>query len=323
MLFFCLIFVLVSGIIFVAMQREGIPPAYYIALMLTAIAFVYALIVFLRELRRRKALKKAMDDLKLGNRFDEEELPADIQEFVRLYRDRIIAEHKQPSNAQEMKFRVLLNQVNPHFLYNTLESIRSVAICDGEKGLDQIAAMTASLAKYFRYNISYSNDLVTLADEIENINQYMFIQRFRFSDRFRLEIKYNCDRDAALKITLPKLILQPIIENAIFHGLETKNEPGRIIVRVYETPQRVMIQVEDNGVGIRDEELFELQHQIENVHRQFEPNDSGHNGVALWQINQQIQMLFGRNYGIKIFSTEGVGTTVEITLPAIRKDNNI
>lgn len=323
MLFFCLISVLVASIIIIAAQRADTPLFCFAALLIALTACIYTAVLLCLQKRKDRHLHAAVEKLKAGEKCDEGELPQKMQEFIRLYRDSVLTECKRPDNAQEMKFRVLLNQINPHFLYNTLESIRSVAICDGEKGLEQIAAMTAALAKYFRYNISYSNDLVTLADEIENINQYMLIQRFRFSDRFQLEIKYNCDRDAALKITLPKLILQPIIENAIFHGLETKSEAGRIIVRIDETPQRAIICVEDNGVGIKDEDLVTLQDHINAPYHQMSSDGSRHNGIALWQINQQIMMLFGKNYGIKIFSTYNVGTVVEITLPAVRKDQNI
>ncbi len=323
MLFFCLISVLTVSIIIIAVQRADTPLFCFAVLLVALIACIYTAILLFLQKRRNKLLHTAIEKLKAGGKYEAGELPQKMQEFIRLYRDSVLAESGKPDNAQEMKFRVLLNQINPHFLYNTLESIRSVAICDGEKGLDQIAAMTAALAKYFRYNISYSNDLVTLADEIENINQYMLIQRFRFSDRFQLEIKYNCDRDAALKITLPRLILQPIIENAIFHGLETKSEPGRIIVRIDETPQRVIICVEDNGVGIKDEDLVTLQDNINAPYHHLPSVESGHNGIALWQINQQIMMLFGKHYGIKIFSTQNVGTVVEITLPSVRKDQHI
>ena len=129
----------------------------------------------------------------------DEPLPADIgamdlEGLLKNGYERIVAQLVRPSNDQIMKFKTLQNQVNPHFLYNTLESIRAVALCDGEKGLPQIAAMTEALARYFRYNISNRNDMVSLDEEMNNIEQYMMIQRFRFSDRFELQILYqNCD----------------------------------------------------------------------------------------------------------------------------------
>lgn len=226
------------------------------------------------------------------------------------------------AGMQEIRLRVLQNQINPHFLYNTLESIRSLAICGNPEDLPQIADMTAALARYFRYNISYKSNIVSLDLEINNVEQYMMIQRFRFQDRFELFI----DIDEAIpirQIMIPKLLLQPIVENSIFHGLETKMDKGAIWIRVIAPGDYVRITVEDNGTGIPDDLLFEIQNTIEdNRHNsiQTDDEDSRHNGVALWQINQQVKNLFGPEYGLQIYSTVGVGTTVEIRLPMISAD---
>ena len=226
------------------------------------------------------------------------------------------------TGMQEIRLRVLQNQINPHFLYNTLESIRSLAICGNPEDLPQIAAMTAALARYFRYNISYKSNIVSLDLEINNVEQYMMIQRFRFQDRFELFI----DIDEAIpirQIMIPKLLLQPIVENSIFHGLETKMDKGEIWIRVTAPGDYVRITVEDNGTGIHDDLLFEIQNTIEdNRHNSIQTTDedSKHNGVALWQINQQVKNLFGPEYGLHIYSTVGVGTTVEIRLPMISAD---
>lgn len=291
----------------------------FVALLLTLIGGGLTLLMGHHWYVEQRLLREITHQLELGQQPDETALPPTARRIAQLFREQVESACQQPSDEQDLKFKVLQNQVNPHFLYNTLESIRSVALCDGEAGLPQIAAMTEALAKYFRYNISYSNDLVALLDELENINQYMLIQQFRFSDRFHFEVVYRCGMEAVQTIMLPKLILQPIIENAIFHGLERKIEPGIIVLTISETEQRVILQIQDDGVGMTDEVLFRLQQTIaQRQYRSQQRPDSGHNGVALWQVNQQIRTLFGSEYGLQIFSTLGVGTTVEITLPVVR-----
>ena len=228
---------------------------------------------------------------------------------------------RNDASMQEIRLRVLQSQINPHFLYNTLESIRSLAICGNPEDLPQIAAMTAALARYFRYNISYKSNIVSLDLELHNVEQYMMIQRFRFQDRFDLII--DIDEEIPIRqIMIPKLLLQPIIENAIFHGLETKLERGCIWIRIKASGEFVRIIVEDNGIGMADDLLFKIQTKIEDNKYNPEPEDdeSRHNGVALWQINQQVKNLFGPEYGLQIYSTLGVGTSVEIRLPMISAD---
>ena len=228
---------------------------------------------------------------------------------------------RNDASMQEIRLRVLQSQINPHFLYNTLESIRSLAICGNPEDLPQIAAMTAALARYFRYNISYKSNIVSLDLELHNVEQYMMIQRFRFQDRFDLII--DIDEEIPIRqIMIPKLLLQPIIENAIFHGLETKLERGCIWIRIKASGEFVRIIVEDNGIGMADDLLFKIQTKIEANKYNPEPEDdeSRHNGVALWQINQQVKNLFGPEYGLQIYSTLGVGTSVEIRLPMISAD---
>ena len=141
-----------------------------------------------------------------------------------LDKNRLIALSKKTS-----EYLALQNQINPHFLYNTLEGIRAEAVISG---VDTIAEMTEALATYFRYTISQVDNLVTLEEELANVENYYYIQKFRFGDRLDLMIRYDCeDEYSVLQCQIPKLTLQPIVENSIYHGLEQKMEKGHLDIK--------------------------------------------------------------------------------------------
>ncbi len=209
------------------------------------------------------------------------------------------------------KINLLQSQISPHFLYNTLESIRGQAILDDNKG---IADMMEALACFFRYSISRKGNLVSLRDELSNIDNYMFIQRYRFNNRFNLEIVIDEEDEAAYDYLVPKLLIQPIIENAIFHGLEEIVEEGLVTIEIIVSDRNLLIVVSDNGRGIDEEVLANLNRSLETGGGLTNRSQRG-NGIALSNTNERIKLLFGQQYGIKIYSTLGVGTDVEITLP--------
>lgn len=214
----------------------------------------------------------------------------------------------------------LQNQINPHFLYNTLEGIRSEALI---AGLDTVAEMTEALASFFRYTISKLDQLVTLEDELENIETYFIIQQFRFGERLRLRIVYDeSDWKALFKCKLPKLTLQPIVENAIVHGIERKIAPGQITIRLDMTEKRLMIRILDDGVGMDEETLLWLNKRLNAISFDYiKPQRDGKGGIALLNVNNRIRLLFGEEYGICVQSKQNVGTDVELTLPRIGETN--
>lgn len=203
------------------------------------------------------------------------------------------------------------SQINPHFLYNTLESIRGKALNQGAK---EIADMTEAMATFFRYSISQRENIVTLEEELENTRNYYKIQQFRFNNRFRLEI--NTDTELALnEFKLPKLTLQPVIENAIYHGLEGKMGQGVVSIRAVETQHHILIVVSDDGLGMSEETLAQLQERLASGKSQQDGKQRG-GGIALPNVNRRIQITFGLRYGLQVSSTLGMGTDVEIRLPA-------
>ncbi len=220
------------------------------------------------------------------------------------------------ATRKQAQYLALQNQINPHFLYNTLEGIRGEAIA---AGLDNVAEMTEALATFFRYTISNVENLVTLEDELTNIENYYIIQQYRFGERLNLSIVYDCeDREEILKYRMPKLTLQPIVENSIFHGIERKIGRGNIRIKIETTPKRLIITVSDDGMGMEESRLRELNEKLNIQSLEYvNPDGEKKGGIAIINVNNRIKLLFGEQYGIVLYSTVNVGTDVEITLPLI------
>jgi len=215
---------------------------------------------------------------------------------------------------KQAEINALQSQINPHFLYNILDSIRGQAL---EEGVDEIAEMTEALANYFRYCISGDEDIVTLEDELKNVKNYWAIQKYRFTDKISMEILMDKDI-VPYACPFPKLVLQPLIENAIYHGLEIKQGKGRVTVRIHQTQARLVITIADDGVGMETKELDALRIRIQNK-RQMLREEGEHRrsgaGIALVNVNTRIKLLYGDNYGLQISSAPGIGTEVEVTVP--------
>lgn len=217
---------------------------------------------------------------------------------------------------KQAELTALQSQINPHFLYNTLESIRGQALVDDNL---EIAQMVEALSSFFRYSISRKGNLVTLRDELANIENYMMIQKYRFNNRFSLEVIVDEEDEVAYDFLIPRLIIQPVVENAIFHGLEEKMEGGKVTIEVIVTDRNLILTISDNGKGMNEEKLKELNAGIQSdeVILDEEAKETQRNtGIALPNIHKRIRLLFGEAYGVNIYSTRGQGTDVEITIPA-------
>jgi len=211
---------------------------------------------------------------------------------------------------KQAELTALQSQINPHFLCNTLESIRGQALVDGNR---EIAKMMEALASFFRYSISRRGNFVTLRDELDNIKNYMMIQSYRFNNRFSLDIIIEEDDEKAYDYLIPRLILQPVVENSIYHGLEVLPEGGKVVIEVTLTENILILTVSDNGKGMDPKTLSELNARIRSA--KMETGEDG-TGIALPNIHKRIQLLFGEEYGVNIYSTLNQGTDVEIVLPA-------
>lgn len=223
----------------------------------------------------------------------------------------------------EEEIKHLQNQINPHFLYNTLDSIRGQALAVGE---GKLADMVEALSAFFRYSISRKGNMVSLEEEIRNVKTYVQIQQFRFENRFELEFELDASNNV-MECLIPKMTLQPIVENAIFHGVELSMSPGKVIVRIVETEERLLIYVIDNGVGMSKEKVRKLNESLNdwNAGGSNSPKvkHGEGNGLALRNVNERIHIYYGNLYGISIYSTEHIGTQVEIRLPAIKDEESV
>lgn len=236
------------------------------------------------------------------------------EEFCQIV-ERLLGELQEQSRYYQGKYAeylALQTQINPHFLYNTLEAIRGDALCEG---VETIAETTEALSTFFRYTISEPETLVPLERELDHVDNYFIIQKYRFGDRIALEQIHEDTQEEAGKLMVPKLILQPIVENAIYHGLEGRGIGGKIFIKIELTESRLLITVSDDGVGIEKEKVHMINENLAYPDRNVVAE--GHHGIALDNVSRRIKLLFGEYYGIKLFSVEGFGTQVIYTLPKL------
>ena len=218
-------------------------------------------------------------------------------------------------NKRQAQYLALQNQINPHFLYNTLESIRSEAM---EAGMDSVVCMTEALAHFFRYTISNMENMVTLEEELDNINTYFLIQKYRFEERIGLTIEYDEEEHDLLNhCLLPKLTLQPVVENSIIHGIERKMGFSTVRIALRCTEKRLIIQVSDDGIGMQPEALDDLNRKLNQSLFESLHNKKKKGGIALVNVNNRIHLIFGEEYGMTVYSTPGMGTDVMIELPLV------
>lgn len=268
--------------------------------------------LFWRELERVQELPIESSEMK--EYFQNSSNPALhlMGRTLQIYASDLESRYSAKVEDRQSKINSLQSQINPHFLYNTLECIRSEAVC---QGCGSIAKMAKALASFFRYSISRNENVVTVQDELNNIQHYIMIQNYRFENKFQFQVEMEPEDKLAYACQIPKMTLQPIVENAIFHGLETKQGECHVIVRIHMTKKLVLIMVSDNGIGMNEEQLKKLREGTEREKEKGGDISAHGNGIALYNVNQRLKLLFGENYGLHIYSMEGKGTDVEIQMP--------
>ncbi|MBC8585427.1 sensor histidine kinase [Youxingia wuxianensis] len=281
-----------------------------------ALVFYYEikeLLFPIRELEKLAAIVEASDLQQTKDDYDKRDAIGEGSELDRLINRVITALHNDYTSQMlksQAEMHALQSQINPHFLYNTLETIRSHAISNQST---EIAEMTEALATLFRYSISQAGEMATFAQELENVQNYLLIQRYRFPEKF-VFVK-RIEEESVLSYKLPILTIQPIVENAIHHGLETKMGTGTITLRAFTTQDRLMIYIMDDGMGMSEGRLKEIQQAMEGKGSPSSGSKGKNMGIAMINVNQRIKFYFGSEYGLKVYSAPGAGTTVEISLP--------
>ena len=233
------------------------------------------------------------------------------------YISEILSANKIIEEGEKLAYiQNLQNQMNPHFLYNILENIRSESLLNG---LESVANMAELLGDFYRYTISQEENFVSLKEELDNTEVYFQIQRFRFSKKLELEVKVQED---LLSLKVPRILLQPIVENSIVHGLEGRETGGKVGISISRSNRHVYIQVSDDGIGIEEEKLRQINEDLRNIRRGFQGGVVGKGGmskagmgVSLLNIQERIHLLYGREYGLYLQSLENAGTDVCMVLP--------
>lgn len=301
----------------------------YIALMFAAVVFsvlaawaisrsIYAPIKKLHDVTTT-ITRNDLAALVSSNNVDEiTELGMSFNIMIGKIRDLVEAKRREQENLQKAELRALQAQINPHFLYNTLDTI--IWMAESQR-TDQVIEIVRALSSFFRLSLSKGRDWITVGEEVERTRSYLTIQKMRYRDILDYTVEVE---PSALDNTILKLILQPLVENALYHGIKNKRQGGRITVRVRQQREggadEVRLEVEDNGIGMPAEQLAKLQAML--------ADDSTGDGAALrlesgfglQNVHRRVKLYYGDQYGLSIQSELHAGTRVTIVIPARRAE---
>jgi len=311
---------------------------FYWTLVCVAAAIFVAAIISYRLSRPITRLRKSMQAVEQGN-FDVSAEVTGSNEIGALARDfnimitqikelmlRNAAEQEQKRKSELL---ALQNQITPHFLYNTLDSV--IWMAEGRQYSNVITTISA-LARLLRLSISRGDELISIHDEIEHIKSYLTIQKLRYKDK----LDFAIDVDSALMpLKTPKVILQPLVENAIYHGIKNKEGTGQIVITGRRIRNVVDILVTDDGVGMSEEKRREILHShTDEIDDSVSAKSAGGNGakpspvpkgratrVGVLNVHERIQLYFGPEYGLTFQSNNGCGTVVHVRLPVVEDDD--
>lgn len=215
---------------------------------------------------------------------------------------------KEQEQKRKIELKALQSQINPHFLYNTLDSI--IWMAEGKK-YEDVVLMTASLARLLRQSISNEDETVLIGQEIQYVKSYLTIQKMRYKDKLEFEINVDPFINS---VHIVKLVLQPIVENAIYHGLKYKESKGLLTVTGYQKNQNAVIEITDDGVGMDEETLNHIFEKHKVNYRS--------NGVGVYNVQKRLCMYYGKEYGLHYESEPGHGTTVTVTIPIEQEEQH-
>ncbi|MCQ5385490.1 sensor histidine kinase [Hungatella hathewayi] len=269
----------------------------FIAVLLIGILFTRRLSTPMADLERGMNEIEKLAEVRIRkNSFYEVELLAGnynrMIHRIRILMDEISDKEKTLRHAE---LNALVSQINPHFLYNTLDTIVWMAEFNDST---RVIALTKSLAAFFRLSLSGGRELITVGDELEHVRQYLYIQKERYGDKLNYTIHAP---EEVLDYTVPKIILQPIAENSIYHGIKPLDRPGQITITVQEEREKLIFTVSDNGAGCRPDAAAA-------------DNPSRPGKVGLKNVDERLKLYYGPGYGVTIHSAPGAGCRVELTV---------
>lgn len=249
------------------------------------------------ELHLRYPVKSKDEIGELGNSFNN--MVQEIDNLIHL----VYLEQKE---KREAELKILQAQIKPHFLYNTLDTIQWMA---QDRDADDIVDIVVALTNLFRISLSKGRELIPLNEEIQHVDSYLIIQMARYEDKLSYGIELPEDLS---NVHVPKIILQPLVENAIYHGIKAKPGNGHIQIGGYREEQKLVLTVEDNGIGFDPGRLNQINEALQQERRGGEDR-----GYGIYNVNERIRLSYGSGYGLKIESAEGQGTRIEVRLPLL------
>lgn len=295
-------------------KQEIIIPLIILTLLALVVAFLISKRIASQTAKPIRELTEHMQEIELGKlgveidtQSDTEEiqcLTASFKEMVYKIEGLIEQVEDNQKKLRKSELKVLQSQINPHFLYNSLDTI----IWLGERGeCEKVVQMTAALARYFRLSLSKGKEVITIYEEVEHVKHYLQIQKIRYASKLTYTIEVSPD---IFDEMIVKIVLQPLVENALYHGIKDLEEGGYIRVLGFREGNNIILEVYDNGKGMSHE-------QIKNILKAPRSTSITKGGVAIKNVHERIQVYFGQDYGLSYESEYGKWTKVRITIPAI------
>lgn len=283
-----------------------------VTLILAAFCAFYFAASIAKPLSKLSSLMKTAEKGDLSVRFlnktDDEigQLGQSFNHMIQKISSLIELVYNEQKLKREAEFKALQAQIKPHFLYNTLDTIHWMAEAHGAK---DIVRVVAALANLFRVGLSKGKEMISVGEELEHIENYLIIQKTRYEDKLNYEINFD---ENALSYHVPKLIIQPLVENAIYHGIHAKRGGGKVTITTKVENSKLYFCIIDNGIGMTAEKVQQIRGMLENPN-----NESTAGGYGTFSVNERIKLTFGSEYGLSYNSIYGEGTTVEFWLPLI------
>ena len=265
---------------------------------------------WLRDASQQKIVVESNDEIAfLAKTFDV--MRININDLILEIQQKAQLEHELQQSKlllKESQLKSLQSQINPHFLFNTLNTLSKKAYLDGA---EETSDLLVSVAGLLRYNLKRIDRSVTLYEEVLVLYQYMEIQKARFADRLHFETKID---ESCLHVNIPGLTIQPIIENAVIHAIEPEENGGTISVRIFRDECWIIIEIEDSGKGITQEKIKLL------LKGQLNTNEGHSTGIGFQNVVKRLQLFYGVDNLVSIESEEGIGTKVIIQIPETREE---
>ncbi|MEH7505519.1 histidine kinase [Neobacillus drentensis] len=289
-------------------------------IILTSVILLFLVVYFIsyRITSPIKLLREKLDELENGNinLIDDKrvlikdeiyDIGISFNRIIKRYMD---LEYDYHLKSNEAKFLALQSQINPHFLHNTMETINSIAIINN---VPLISELSRSLSKMFRYNTVNESKFVHLKDEIDHIENYLTVQLIRFNGMIQKNIDVE---ETVLECKIIKFVLQPLVENCFVHAFRDLTDGGIINISAIKLEDEIIITIEDNGEGIEESKLKEINAQLQTINPKLEKNElSDSTGIGIFNVNSRIKITFGNECGINIQSNKQKGIKLTINIP--------